>query len=96
MFLSPLAILGFGAGAYAVTIGPTTSLYIGNSDIAPDGYTRSYVSLLACLWCRPKLTLSFPRAVLAGDSSSSLTFPGPVITGTKVTPIITGHFSSPI
>jgi len=52
-------LLAFFAGKVAAAIGPVATLNIANSNISPDGYTRS--------------------AVLAGG-----TFPGPVITGTKV------------
>jgi len=65
------------AKVYAA-IGPTADLTIVNANIAPDGFTRSYVTYNLALWVVTDLRLSC-SAVLADGQ-----FPGPLIQANKV------------
>jgi iron transport multicopper oxidase len=58
-------------------IGPITDLHIVNKNIAPDGFTRSYV--YSSLFLTNEHSNLLIRAVLAEG-----TFPGPLIRGVKV------------
>jgi len=67
------------SGTVSAVIGPTADLPIVNRDISPDGFLRSYAT---CGWCDLNRTLTF--APITSASLANGTFPGPVITGTKV------------
>ena len=59
-------------------IGPTAELTIVNHDIAPDGFTRSYVTCNRTLRVVTDLLLSCSASLADGQ------FPGPLISGNKV------------
>ena len=65
------------AKVYAA-IGPIADLTIANLDIAPDGYSRSYVTCGLALCVLTDLRPLCSAALVDGI------FPGPLITGTKV------------
>jgi hypothetical protein len=65
------------ANVYAA-IGPIADLTVANFDIAPDGYTRSYVT------CSLALCVLTDLRPLCSASLVDGVFPGPLITGTKV------------
>ncbi|KAJ3500534.1 hypothetical protein NLJ89_g9750 [Agrocybe chaxingu] len=58
-------ILSVVAGAYAA-IGPTAELYIGNADVAPDGFTRAGV-----LAGSDASSLAFPGPVITGNKGDT-------------------------
>ncbi|KAH9479159.1 Laccase-2 [Psilocybe cubensis] len=65
--LKGLIALGWVLQAYAVAIGPTTNLVIGNQVIAPDGLRRS-----AVLAGASASTLSFPGPVIRATKGDTL------------------------
>lgn len=71
------------AKVYAA-VGPVADLTIVNLDIAPDGYSRSYVT------CSLALCVLTDLLSLCSASLVDGIFPGPLITGTKVNH--SGHF----
>lgn len=77
-----LIILPFLCSVRAA-IGPEADLHIVNKNIAPDGFTRSYVNIQMVFRIPPYL-LIVRRAVLAGSTANNVAFPGPLITGFKV------------
>jgi len=64
-------------------IGPVADVHIVNKAISPDGFTRSCVDISVPILRMHHLKLS-NSTVLAGGTADSATFPGPVITGSKV------------
>lgn len=78
--LSPFVILPFLSGVRGA-IGPSSDLHIVNKEISPDGFSRSYVEISFRL---QYMLTSQLRATLAGSRSNNAIFPGPVITGFKV------------
>ena len=68
------------ATAYAA-VGPIADLVIGNGNIQPDGYSRSWVVYrLSSYYGNSLWTTS---AVLVGSTKDSLEFPAPLIQATK-------------
>jgi iron transport multicopper oxidase len=63
-------------------IGPIADVHIVNKNIAPDGFTRSYVDISSYLLIHSLRFLD--SAVLAGGTAGSAAFPGPLIIGFKV------------
>lgn len=81
MFLfSPLVIVPFLSSVLG-SIGPSTDLHVVNKVISPDGFNRSYVYVSIYVQC---LLIVHFRAVLVGSRSNNAAFPGPVVTGFKV------------
>lgn len=70
-------------------IGPEADLYIINGNVAPDGFTRSYVKsfLIHPLYLSCSFTLE--RAVLASGTGTDAPMPGVLITADKVNSTIT-------
>ncbi|KAH9478529.1 Laccase-2 [Psilocybe cubensis] len=66
-FLSGIVVLLWGLQTYAITIGPSANLYIGNKVIAPDGNKRSTVLAGASF-----NTLSFPGPVIRATKGDTL------------------------
>ena len=71
----------------SASIGPIANVHIVNNYIQPDGFNRSYVLRYFSEMFLTFHFLLLHSAVLAGNSSTAGTFPGPLIVGTKV-----GHF----
>lgn len=86
--LLPIAlVLHFLSSSYAA-IGPKADIDIVNDYIAPDGGTRSLIINFCHVMLSYSLYIVFLssfRAVLVKYSAQPATFPGPAITGYKVT-----------
>lgn len=83
--LAPVILALFLLRSAYAAIGPVADLHIVNSQIAPDGYKRMYgffVAMSYSLGCGIETLVA--RAVLAGSSPHTATFPGPLIIGNKV------------
>ena len=74
--LSLLLLLAATAWRVSAAIGPSADLEIVNAYLSPDGFNRSFVFNA---FFRPEVVTNNRSTVLAGG-----TFPGPLITGTKV------------
>ena len=85
MRLSTLTLLFLRTVSAA--IGPTADVHIVNNYTEPDGFNRSYVLQYISKFSYIKLFWLL-SAVLAGNSSTVGTFPGPLITGVKVGPFL--------
>ena len=80
----------------SASIGPIANVHIVNNYIQPDGFNRSYVlqHFSEFFLTRTFHFLLLHSAVLAGNSSTAGTFPGPLIVGTKVGHFVPGRTSS--
>ncbi|KAG6900039.1 hypothetical protein C0993_003831 [Termitomyces sp. T159_Od127] len=69
--------------AVSAALGPRADLHIINGDIAPDGFTRSYVKSVFRLYGDTEAIPAFLRAILASGTMADATFPGALITAKK-------------
>ena len=82
MFFASWVTLAVAASAYAVVVtGPNSNLHIVNKVIQPDGFNRSYVKIR---FVEKTSVNNHFRTVLAGTTAANAAFPGPLITGFKV------------